>query len=1044
MSFIDTYCTVADRQMGCVWAHRFDSAEAVLGAGGIILGDPSFGPEGVTLDGTNDYLQFRLPTLLNVNSCSVVFEFTPEFEHDEGVVRYFWDIENGSGSNRHRFLHDSNANYYLLSFNSTAIDSINENEVETSWKTNQRNRLVVASTSGNTDVFLNGVGLTIADVTAWSVGTHTRLTVGAHNANVGGTAPFKGTVHGIKIFNATFGTEVVEKISRYNNRHYWTLDGSSDYLSRAATKGTELDLNEFSVLVSVIPNTVSGSHWHVSNSGAAAKYGWATYTFNDGLSYFVSKDGGIGAGSSTALALASVAQVSKTLTYVATYKYVADGTSEMGLYLDSTNKSEVSNAVGPPNFDTNTFGLGIFLDGANTLDGSLSFVGYFNKKFTEAEALALISDFNDNRDSIDLTDAVFVQDFSVDPEKSPVYTQSLDGKKYPKWTFDGVQDELLIRNADGGSDFFPSGSFTVMACIRPNGASGTHMIMTAGDVFNSGWDLRVSGGTDYGLFVRSTTGSSSCQAAATVVDKKLSCVVGTYEYVGDGTSELNLYVDDLPTTTTAGATGPVESSTLGASIGNHWQSQNYQFPGDIEFIAFWDDTVLSEAEAESLMALWRAGTLTEDDLGDVMMWTDFRSDPNSDNLTTQDATAYKFAVGGCPVFGYEDQRGSGVYEFTNTGSSYLTKISHEEDAVSLLNRAHAYWPMTADTHNTDSVAGSPNLFRDANMELSTFGDVWVNQNNPLLTKESGARTGGKGTRYGKIAYQGTANPGVFQNVLTNGETYQVSGWYRTDGASNGVIISQDGSINLTLPATTSWTYFTRTVSHTAGTALYVRSASSGAGQYLEVDDLDVRLVSDQSLDVSGNGFHFTINGNLEKLAGSGYYFPGDGSSYLTIDNNNLLPCKPFTLACLVKYDPNSQEDFAHVMGNADWTGANVQGVLMRATSSNALQFASYNSGGTTSGIAYSKLLYGMADTRFAGFSVYENFTSSLYGSVYGTANNAYYTDPQLGFYIGRNPELNDGDSDLLGYVYKAAVWLEPLSELQLRLLAAHWLKEVNS
>ena len=145
---------------------------------------------GYDLDG-GDYLTGTATGAFNTASVGIAFEFTPDFETDENVARYFY---NTSTAGRYYMLKhdDSGSHVLLMRLGETTIGSIAEATYSPYWKVGQRNVIVLSGTTGATDVWLNDVQILTADNTAWSAANPANYWVGS---NTNGGTNFSGKTH---------------------------------------------------------------------------------------------------------------------------------------------------------------------------------------------------------------------------------------------------------------------------------------------------------------------------------------------------------------------------------------------------------------------------------------------------------------------------------------------------------------------------------------------------------------------------------------------------------------------------------------------------------------------------------------------------------------------------------------------------------------------------------------------------------------------------------------------------------------------------------
>jgi hypothetical protein len=220
----------AERERGCSWADAFESQAAVEAYGATVNGAPTFSArDGVTLDGTNDYLQYVLTGQeFNSAGLSIVVEFTPDFEATEDAIRYMFQAKAG-GTGCLLVKSNAGASYTLgLHLGGTSIAQIPLATYRAAWLTGKRNVLVVSGTTGDTSAWLNGTKILDADATAWTPEAATDMGLGAAS---GGGSKFDGTIHRLQVFKTQLEDQEALDICAGNTYRY--LDDASLILTGA-------------------------------------------------------------------------------------------------------------------------------------------------------------------------------------------------------------------------------------------------------------------------------------------------------------------------------------------------------------------------------------------------------------------------------------------------------------------------------------------------------------------------------------------------------------------------------------------------------------------------------------------------------------------------------------------------------------------------------------------------------------------------------------------------------------------------------------------
>jgi len=223
MSRLTSYSTPAERARGCVFADRFETEADVNENNGIAINSPIFSQNGVILNGTNQRLDYDISTdELNHNQLSFIIEFTPYFDWNENIRRSISDTLNGSG--RCHITKMGASDNYVLShvLGDVLIANISANTYSRYWMINQKNILVISSTSGNNNIWLNGNKILNANGTVWAQNRRTPLRIGSQYNGL--DRFFHGIYHSFMVFKKMLSQE--ESIGYYNNTIYKYLDSA--------------------------------------------------------------------------------------------------------------------------------------------------------------------------------------------------------------------------------------------------------------------------------------------------------------------------------------------------------------------------------------------------------------------------------------------------------------------------------------------------------------------------------------------------------------------------------------------------------------------------------------------------------------------------------------------------------------------------------------------------------------------------------------------------------------------------------------------------
>lgn len=201
----------AERMRGTLFRETFDTRESVLRNRATIYGTPSI-KNGITLNGTTDYVTYPLAKELEYSQQTVSVEFYPDFEANDNNLRYLVDSQQ---TNFRLLLIKNNANEIRTAIGTatTLIHVVALANYQAYWLRGLRNVLTFAAdSSGVNNLYLNG-HLISTSAAAWTPGTSSTLYVGRYN--LGASGYFKGIISRVSIGNY-LGTEQ-EHLDLWNN-----------------------------------------------------------------------------------------------------------------------------------------------------------------------------------------------------------------------------------------------------------------------------------------------------------------------------------------------------------------------------------------------------------------------------------------------------------------------------------------------------------------------------------------------------------------------------------------------------------------------------------------------------------------------------------------------------------------------------------------------------------------------------------------------------------------------------------------------------------
>jgi hypothetical protein len=239
-----------------LFRENFKDTATLVSNGGTVVGSPWI-QNGALLDGTNDYITHSIAnTTLAHKTLSFVLEFKPDFEYDEDAGRCLLDATSGA---RYLIFKSNNANFNAIQIwlGNSSVAAANGDDYREYWKVGERNVLVVASESGDTDVWLNGNKIVDGNGSAWNVAYPTTLYTGVSNA---GIWRFKGSIDGVSIHNRRMNEEDAVAIYRnnlldfYNKASVW-LDMKTQ-TAQNTTKDVSGNGHDFTLGNGSTPSTI--------------------------------------------------------------------------------------------------------------------------------------------------------------------------------------------------------------------------------------------------------------------------------------------------------------------------------------------------------------------------------------------------------------------------------------------------------------------------------------------------------------------------------------------------------------------------------------------------------------------------------------------------------------------------------------------------------------------------------------------------------------------------------------------------------------------
>jgi len=165
---------------------------------------------GYTFNGSNQYMTLPGAGVFNTANLSILFDFTPVGAAADDT--YYVLMDGADGGTRYGIHKTANANSNTLAIlcGGTVVEFIALSIYENYWWANTRNTLVLTSTTGNINVWLNGQQILTSDTTAWTPADPTTVYVGS--SFLPGSY-FSGDMHHVKVWQKLLTPTQVQDIS---------------------------------------------------------------------------------------------------------------------------------------------------------------------------------------------------------------------------------------------------------------------------------------------------------------------------------------------------------------------------------------------------------------------------------------------------------------------------------------------------------------------------------------------------------------------------------------------------------------------------------------------------------------------------------------------------------------------------------------------------------------------------------------------------------------------------------------------------------------
>ena len=195
-------------------------------------GSVTYNNQGFDISGsTGSYVTFNGTGVFNSANQAFAIKFTPDFNWDENVTRFLFDVRDANQNYTILKRNDASNNTLDIRIAGGATIAISVATYASYWKANEENVLVYSGASGNNNLWLNGVKILNSNGTTWTADDPNLVVLGCQFAF---NACFDGTINFFKVWDRQLTDQEAFAIS--NNRKvvingptrsliaYWSMD----------------------------------------------------------------------------------------------------------------------------------------------------------------------------------------------------------------------------------------------------------------------------------------------------------------------------------------------------------------------------------------------------------------------------------------------------------------------------------------------------------------------------------------------------------------------------------------------------------------------------------------------------------------------------------------------------------------------------------------------------------------------------------------------------------------------------------------------------
>jgi hypothetical protein len=224
-------------------------------------------------------------------------------------------------------------------------------------------------------------------------------------------------------------------------------------------------------------------------------------------------------------------------------------------------------------------------------------------------------------------------------------------------------------------------------------------------------------------------------------------------------------------------------------------------------------------------------------------------------------------------------------------------------------------PMNLRDHKPEALEIDAGLI-DGDMEAADVS-AWTATSGTLSKVTTDPQAGSQNLRSTATVGAGAKFPSAYQDILTIGKRYRITGYARSDGSHIPLIAN--ATVRWTGTTETSWQYFDISITATATILQFVFQVTDPVGtEYVDFDSITVTELQSYTKDRSGNGNDAIFGGgvvaNYPTFSDGRYTFDGT-NDYIEV-NLGSTP-DDFTISVYFKWNSNDTANLIFVFYDSD-------------------------------------------------------------------------------------------------------------------------------